>query len=402
MTIAINSTLLTSITSNWITSTSKERKEPGWLLALRLEAFKNYDALSWPDKRNDQWKRTGLEKLKWNSLHLSSTPPLKLEGEGWTSLEEAITSFPDLVKKAWTDAVARAKTNKFLSLTLALGNGGACLHIPKGKKYKTPFKTCFPETGSLSEIYFSLSFIFVEDGAEIQLWEDLNGSPSVIFSYTHTHLSANAQASFYQIQNWKADTIHVQVQDFKQDASSRLHAIEVAVGGQIYRNETTIFLTGNGAENKILGLSFGDRQQNFENWITQIHAARNTTSDIQHRGALKGESKSFLSGLISITKEGQQSDAYQSAKYLLLSKSAKADAIPNLEILADDVKCAHGAAVGPVDKDQIFYLQTRGIPPEKGEEIIVQGFFDPVIAAIPSENIQEQLRTFIEEKLKSS
>jgi Fe-S cluster assembly protein SufD len=103
--------------------------------------------------------------------------------------------------------------------------------------------------------------------------------------------------------------------------------------------------------------------------------------------------------MVSIEKQAQQSDAYQAAKYLLLSKDARADAIPNLEILADDVKCSHGAAVGPVDEDQKYYMQTRGIPPLQAEDIIVEGFFEPVLAELPSEAVQERLRTFVEEKL---
>jgi Fe-S cluster assembly protein SufD len=159
-------------------------------------------------------------------------------------------------------------------------------------------------------------------------------------------------------------------------------------------------LQGKGAENKILGVLFGDGQQTFENWVTQLHTAPNTTSDIQYRGALKGSAKSFFSGMVAIAKEAQQSDAYQSSKSLLLSTDARADAIPNLEILADDVKCSHGAAVGPVDEEQKFYLQTRGIPVGEAEEMIVQGFFEPVIAAIDSEAERDRLRLFIEEKLK--
>ncbi len=98
-------------------------------------------------------------------------------------------------------------------------------------------------------------------------------------------------------------------------------------------------------------------------------------------------------------KIAQKSDAFQSCKSLLLSRDAKADAIPNLEILADDVKCSHGAAVGPVDEEQKFYLETRGVPPMEAEKIIVQGFFEPVISELPSEKEQEQLRSFIESKL---
>jgi len=197
-----------------------------------------------------------------------------------------------------------------------------------------------------------------------------------IAGYTGTYLGANAHAAIYSIEQWDINTVHLKFDEVTQKADSKLNTIAVAMGGRIFRNQTTINLAGRGAENKVLGLLFGSTNQSFENWIIQNHTAPNTTSDIQYRGALDGSAKFFLSGLISIKKQAQRSDAYQSVKNLLLSSSAKAEAIPNLEILADDVKCSHGAAVGPVDEEQKFYLQTRGIPPKKAEEMIIQGFFD--------------------------
>jgi Fe-S cluster assembly protein SufD len=220
-----------------------------------------------------------------------------------------------------------------------------------------------------------------------------------VSSYTLLALKENAKAAFYNLQHWDSRTWHFQFLDVRQAAFSKFNAVTVAVGGRVFRSETNMHLHGQGAENKMLGVLFGEADQNFENWITQNHSAIKTVSDIQYRGALKGSAHSFFSGLVSITKEAQQSNAYQSAKTLLLSREARADAIPNLEILADDVQCSHGAAVGPVDEDQKFYLQSRGIEPRQAEEIIIEGFLEPVIAEVPSPIVQEQLRNFIEEKI---
>jgi Fe-S cluster assembly protein SufD len=247
--------------------------------------------------------------------------------------------------------------------------------------------------------HFLINFVIIDEGAEAHVWEELEGSAAFVSSFTSVHLGDNAKGGFYYLQEWSDQTAHFQFQDITQGAYSKFNAVAVEVGGRIFHNETTVNLKGTGAENKVLGLLFGEGNQNFENWVTQNHIATKTTSDIQYRGALKGFSKSFFSGMVSIEKQAQQSDAYQAAKYLLLSKDARADAIPNLEILADDVKCSHGAAVGPVDEDQKYYMQTRGIPPLQAEDIIVEGFFEPVLAELPSEAVQERLRTFVEEKL---
>jgi len=424
----------------------KDWQEPAWLTELRLQAFGEYASLAWPDSRDPKWKRSKLEQLRWDELVLHANPRRsgggiseevtrlvgKPSGNGsdsaryicdlaegfqfdggsllskqqvsWIPLAEAIRTKSERVRQAWTSAVAQAKGNKFLSLALAVGHTGYCLFVPKNTVLKSPLLS-YVVGRSDGQARFPLQFIFVEESSEIQFWEELRspegtgGCPGLVTSFSFIDLGANAKAELYYLQQWGPGINHLQFQSIHQGAQSRLRAIAVAVGGLNFRNEILIELAGRGAENKILGLLFGERNQNVENWITQNHVAPRTTSDIQYRGALKGSSRSFFSGMVSISKEAQQSDAYQSVKCLLLSPNAHADAIPNLEILADDVKCSHGAAVGQVDEDQRFYLQTRGIAPDLAEEIIVQGFFEPVIAEVPSEAIQERLRSFVEEKL---
>lgn len=437
---------ITDVSPDALRSFSSERGEPAWALELRLKALAEYAALPWPGPRDEKWKRLELETIPFKDLAFAAAAnaagkstdalpaPLKAftatngvrparlfwdlgaahvidvpsdlasQGVEWITLETALTTKADKIRAAWSRAVENAKGNKFLLLNLALANGGFCLTVPKNQQLKAPVHSYL--YGGAAGAYFNLNFVFVEQGAEVQIWEDLIGSqgkasdkPVFVSSYAAIEVDDNAKAGFYYLQQWDERTVHLQFQDVTQKAQSRFNAVAVAVGGRIFRNEAAIHLSGPNAENKVLGVIFGDGSQNFENWITQNHAAPKTTSDIQYRGALKGASRSFFSGMVSIEKQAQQSDAFQSAKSLLLSRDAKADAIPNLEILADDVKCSHGAAVGPVDEDQKFYLQTRGVPPALAEDIIVQGFFDPVIAEVPSEPVQERLRAFVEAKL---
>ncbi len=405
---------LAGLTASHIATLSNEWNEPSWVLDLRQKAFEAYNALPWPNEKDEKWRRARLEMLEWNTLEVSPSflsitgaeipEECRERGVQWISLEEAFRSEQARLQPAWADAIKRASNNKFLLLTLALANGGGCLMVPKGQVVKAPIYVPTKWT-EIPGAKFPLSFVFVDEAAEVHVWEDLHkesSSADFISSYTLLALKENAKASCYYLQHWNDKTWHFQFQEILQARFSRLNAIAVSMGGHTFHSETVMHLQGQGAENKLLGVVFGDTHQNFENWITQNHTAIKTTSDIQYRGALKGSSQSFFSGLVSITKDAQQSDAYQSAKSLLLSQDARADAIPNLEILADDVKCSHGAAVGPVDEDQKFYLETRGIPPAEAEEIIIQGFFEPVIAEVPSSSVQDQLRNFVEEKLRKS
>lgn len=403
---------LSELSAEWINDTFSSMKNPSWLLTLRTQAFAQYNALPWPSKNDPRWKRTELSALDWKNLTFA---PSKSSGFNDTvsgppevltlPLEEALTYYPEMIRAAWTDAILRASNNKFLLLTLALGNGGTCIFVAPDTTVSADIHHTL-SGGQDGHAVFPLNFIVLEKNAHAQLWDHLgqpttNSANTFVSTYSSVSLAENSSLRLFSLQQWDEQVRQFQFCHIRQQAHSRLNSIVVAIGGRLFRNESTIDLSGTGAENKVLGILFGDNNQNFENWITQNHWARRTISDIQFRGALKGKAKSFFSGLVSIIKEAQQSDAYQAAKFLLLSKNARADAIPNLEILADDVKCSHGAAMGPVDEEQKFYLQTRGITPDEAEQIIVEGFFEPVIDGIPSEETQNQLRAFVEKKLAS-
>lgn len=452
MNATVPASSIKNLSESNLTALSAERREPGWVLQIRQAAFRNFSALSWPSTKDERWKRMPLAELGLDdyAMGASSTASLpSVESLGprlrtlaqsggdnsataarrfvelsqgqvsivpeafrerdveWLTLEEAIATRADRVRAAWTSAVERAKSDKFRSLVLALANGGGCLFVGRGQVLKAPVHTYVVGPGEARTAQFPLNFYFLDEAAEAQVWEELVArddasaqKPLFVGSVSVIEMKENAKASFYTLQNWDEAVSHFQFQDVDQRSYSRFNAVAVSLGGRMFRNETAINLEGQGAENKVLGVLFGERSQHFENWITQNHVAPKTTSDIQYRGALKGSARSFFSGLVSIKKEAQQSDAYQSAKTILLSREARADAIPNLEILADDVKCSHGAAVGPVDEDQKFYMQTRGIDPETAEKAIIEGFFEPVIAEVPSEPVRERLRAFIDAKMK--
>ena len=337
----------------------------------------------------------------YDSTAKNAVLPASAQRVVWTPLADAVSSQTEFLQAKWTTAVERAQGDKFLSLTLAFANAGGVLRVPRGFAASEPI---ILSTRGTSKAVLPLVFVVVEAGAAVSLWDDTSEqkveSERFILNQTSFELAQDSQVSLYSLESADLKTIHFQFQDVEQNASSRFSAVAVSIGAHVFHNETILRMQGKGAENKILGILFGDGQQVFENWVTQLHIAPATTSNIQYRGALKGSARSFFSGMVAIAKEAQQSDAYQSSKSLLLSTDARADAIPNLEILADDVKCSHGAAVGPVDEEQKFYLQTRGIPVGEAEEMIVQGFFEPVIAEIGSEAERDRLRLFIEEKLK--
>jgi Fe-S cluster assembly protein SufD len=147
------------------------------------------------------------------------------------------------------------------------------------------------------------------------------------------------------------------------------------------------------------GFYFTDGNQHLDHDTQQNHMAAHTNSDLLFKGALKGQSRSVWQGMIYVAPGAQQTDGYQANRNLVLSENARADSIPGLEILADDVRCTHGATVGKIDPDLVFYLRSRGIPIETAERLVVEGFFDPIMQRIPFEGVRVRFKQAIEAKM---
>jgi Fe-S cluster assembly protein SufD len=158
-------------------------------------------------------------------------------------------------------------------------------------------------------------------------------------------------------------------------------------------------LRGKNTLAEMLGIYFGDGDQFFDHHTWQLHESPFGTSDLEFKGALKGNARSVYSGLIKVEEGAQKTDAYQQNRNLILSRTARADSIPNLEIAANDVRCTHGATVSQVEEEHLFYLQARGLPRSEAQNLIVEGFFRPVIDRVPVEEIQIFLETAIARKV---
>jgi Fe-S cluster assembly protein SufD len=173
-----------------------------------------------------------------------------------------------------------------------------------------------------------------------------------------------------------------------------------AIGSHLTKNFSDLDLVGRGASGRMSGFYFTDGDQHLDHDTQQNHMAPDTNSDLLFKGALKDNSRSVWQGMIYVAPGAQKTDGYQANRNLVLSQSARADSIPGLEIMADDVRCTHGATVGKIDADQVFYLLSRGIPYDEAEKLIVEGFFDPIMQRIPYEGVRGRFQTAISEKMR--
>jgi Fe-S cluster assembly protein SufD len=174
-----------------------------------------------------------------------------------------------------------------------------------------------------------------------------------------------------------------------------------AIGSQLTKNFSDLDLIGQGANGRMSGFYFTDGDQHLDHDTQQNHMAPNTTSDLLFKGALKGKSRSVWQGMIYVAPGAQQTDGYQANRNLVLDQNARADSIPGLEILADDVRCTHGATIGKIDPEMVFYLQSRGVPKREAEMLIVEGFFDPIMQRIPYAGVRNRFAHAILEKMEN-
>jgi Fe-S cluster assembly protein SufD len=213
------------------------------------------------------------------------------------------------------------------------------------------------------------------------------------------HVGEAANLRFVELQSWGEHVWNFSHERARVSRSGNLDWIFGAVGSYVTKNFSDLDLIGEGAVGRMSGFYFSENDQHFDHDTQQNHLAPHTTSDLLFKGALKDQSRSVWQGMIYVAPGAQKTDGYQANRNLVLSPKARADSIPGLEILADDVRCTHGATVGKIDADQVFYLRSRGMPYADAERLVVEGFFDPIMQRIPFEGVRSRFQDSILRKM---
>jgi len=209
----------------------------------------------------------------------------------------------------------------------------------------------------------------------------------------------DAAVRYCRVQRWDPAAHEFALQRATLREGAQLSMVNIHVGGRVSKTHVIAKLLGKGATSRVFGFLFGHGAQHLDYHSLQDHQAPQTMSDLLYKAALKDRSRMIYTGLIRIAKQAKQTDAFQANHNLLLSGESKAETIPMLEILADDVRCKHGATIGPVDEEQLFYLTSRGIPQRLAERLLVMGFVEPVLEQVPCEALRDQLREELEGSL---
>ncbi|MCZ2122200.1 MAG: Fe-S cluster assembly protein SufD [Anaerolineales bacterium] len=409
------------------------------LAAFRASAWESFKKISLPVNTDEAWRRTDLRALPAGDLKipkvgvyedLPAVPeyllkPLTGEQHGgqitllpggskveldeslvkqgvvFTDFRTAEKEHCELLKKLISQVV-RAEDGKFAALASALSENGVLLYIPEDVQVEYPLHSILWGPGE-NLAHFSHLIIYLESGAAVTYVHEA-ASPEESGSAMHTgiveiHVGENANLRFVELQSWGRHVWNFSHERARVARGGNLDWIFGAVGSKLTKNFSDLDLVGEGAQGRMSGFYFTDGDQHLDHDTQQNHLAPRTTSDLLFKGALRGKSRSVWQGMIYVAPGAQKTDGYQANRNLVLDDQARADSIPGLEILADDVRCTHGATVGKLEQEPLFYLKSRGIPQKEAEQLVVEGFFDPIMQRIPFEGVRERFQQAIHDKL---
>ena len=329
---------------------------------------------------------------------------LSRQGVIFTDLKTAEQKHPELLAKMIGKTV-NVEEGKFSALAGAFARNGVVLYIPMGVAVEEPLHSVLWGPGA-NLAHVSHILVLVDDGASVTYVHesaspDEMGSNSMHAGIVEIQVMQEASLKFVELQSWGHHVWNFSHERARVDRGGKLDWIFGAIGSRLTKNFSELDLAGEGAQGRMSGFYFTDGKQHLDHDTQQNHLAPHTTSDLLFKGALKGRSRSVWQGMIYVAPGAQKTDGYQANRNLVLSDAARADSIPGLEILADDVRCTHGATVGKLEQEPLFYLKSRGIPQAEAEKIVVEGFFDPIFQRIPFEGVRERFQQYIADKMAS-
>jgi len=395
--------------------------EPAFLTERRIKALKHYTETPLPGRRDEIWRRVEFGDLDLNAATVRGilSEPLAvlslLSSEAraknvfWDAPEVAMKTLPELLEKHWNTSVFAAGATgstpsglKFHSLNQALWEGGYVLHVPKGVDVELPFQAQFTTREGRDGI-FPHNLIVVEDGASatvIEQYSSREGDKGLCNPQTEIILGRGARLRYILLQTTGPEMVYFGAHAATQLAESKLTFVSAHLGGRLSKTYMGTRALEPKAHAYLSGLYYGTGDQKIHMDTMQHHIAPDCTTDLMFKGALDNNARGVYRGMIHLEPTAQKTDAYQQNRTLLLSDDARVDAIPGLEILANDVRCTHGATAGQIDPTILFYLMSRGLTEFQAKKMIMDGFFEEIMLRFGLDTVIEPLRARIDGKIQ--
>jgi len=355
-----------------------------------------------PDQKTKGWEFTDLSRLELDSYEPGSTEASLGAAAGAIvlPLKEASESRPELVE-GLLGSLAPAD-DPFVARNDDAWSDGVLVHVPAGVKVSEPIRVEVPLSESGSALNWR-TLIVLEEGAEAEVWEHWS-SPSddidaLLNSVVELRVGQAATLRYVNTQDISEQAWIFATQRAQVERDGRLDWTALGFGSANGKVRMETNLAGPGSEARVTGGYAGGPGQHLDYDTTQEHAAPNTNSDLAFRGVLAAGSTAVWRGMIRVDPGAQQTDAFQESRNLLLSTEAHADAIPGLEIEADDVRCTHAAAVAQVDRDQLFYLTSRGLGEAEAKSLIIEGFLESLVERLAEGPVRDEISAALERRL---
>ena len=337
-------------------------------------------------------------------LYHELDPALAEQGVIFTDLSTAVKEHPELVQEYLAADAVPPSNSKFAALNGALWQGGAFLYLPKGTEVDQhkPFQTALILEGDGSVIV-PRTLVVAEESSEATYIQECisHGAHGVAMNVGVIEIYAqdNAQLRFVDVQNWGTDVYNFNVNRSVGQRDSNVIWETGQLGGLLSKTYFDSVMAGNGSNMELNGVYFMDGKQHLDVDSLLHHVGLATGGDLLLHGALKDHSRSVFTGLIKIDPTGQQTNSYLKNENMMLDETARADSIPSLEIEANDVRASHGATIGKIEEEYVFYLQSRGIPRSTAVRMVVEGFFYKVFDRMYNERVREKLFNVVSAKI---
>ena len=415
-----------------------ESNSPVFLNKLREEALNNLQLSGFPVKGNEDYKYTDLSKVfnnqyefnfslkskefKISDVFKCDVPEINSEvhllyngcyiGEKLItkqpngviigSFAQAIIDYPELVEEYYSKT-ANFEGNGLVSLNTMLVQDGFFMYVPQGVTLDRPIQFINVLSSFPNLMIQPRNLFIIEDKAQVKILicdHTLNSDIFCTNSVTEAYIGDNAHLDYYKIQNESNQAIQLSSLYVDQRRNSVTNLSVFTLHGGFVRNNLNVKLNGEGADNQTYGLYLTDNTQHVDNFTAIEHIKPNCTSNELFKGILDQESTGVFTGRIKVYKDAQKTRAFQANNNLLLTDTAKMRTKPQLEIYADDVKCSHGATVGQLDEDSLFYLRARGIAYKEARMLLMHAFTEEVIKSITIDSLKERMQELVEKRLR--
>jgi len=384
---------------------SERLNEPEWMLDRRLEAFEKFKELNMPSFKYGIGISVELSDLDLNKLNPAENAgddvdnyTIRFEDADVISFQNAFETCEDVLIDNFMTRCVLAKEDKFTAFHAAFFNHGTLIRIPENAEIEKPIELHLELSGKTRIDHI---LIIAEKNSKVAVVDSSSSKINHGFrnQIVEIIVKENAKVEYRSVQNLSQNVYNFSRKRAHVERDGFVQWIDCYIGGKFTQALTKTFLNGENAESCSQGILFGDNEQCFDVSTETIHTASRTKCNMMTKVVLNDNAKAVYRGLVRVNPKAVKCEGYQKNDTILLSENAEADAVPNLEIENNDVKCSHGATISQIDEMKLFYMMSRGIDEKSAKKQIVEGFFDPILANIENDKIKDDIKNNISERL---